>query len=144
MADPSSQHPLSRIAFSFPAEADSIGEIRHLITSEARVLPFTQDELDDIALAVSEVFTNLVQYTPGHRIRGVSEAHPGFFEVRFEVGQSAVAYLEQRQLPTGLSHSGRGIPLIQLLIPTLEIHQREDGHTELRLVKPVIAERRRP
>lgn len=134
--------PLSRIAFSFPADTNSIGEVRHLLTSEARVLPFSQEEIDDIALAISEVFTNLVQYAPGHRIRGISEAHPSYFEVRFEVGTDAENYLQRRQLPPGLSHSGRGIPLVQLLIPTLEIYQRDDGTLELRLIKPIVADKK--
>lgn len=57
-----SQSKARRIAFSFPADPTSVGEVRHLIMAEAQTLPFTPEELDDIALAVSEAFTDLVQH----------------------------------------------------------------------------------
>ncbi|MHB9026579.1 MAG: ATP-binding protein [Armatimonadota bacterium] len=141
MADRATPSPGTRIAFSFPAEPGSISEARHLILSEARTLPFSQDALDDIALAISEAFTNLVQYAPGYRIRGFCEVHPRQLEVRFEIDRSLSRFLDHRQFPTGLSHSGRGIPLLNLLIPQIEILEREDGTTELRLVKPVTPEK---
>ncbi len=132
-----SRMPPARIAFSFPAQPESIGEIRHLIVSEASALPFSAEELDDIALAVSETFTNLVQHARGYRIRGTSEISPRGLDVRFELEQKVNAFTELRQLPGEMAHSGRGIPLLQMLIPTVEIHERADGITELRLVKPV-------
>lgn len=127
----------NRIAFSFPAEPESICEVRHLIVAEARTLPFTPDDLDDIALAVSEAFTNLVQYAPGFRIRGLCAVSPTRLEIRFEVGQNIARYLGERQFPIGLSHSGRGIPLLNMLIPMIDVHERPDGTWELRLIKPV-------
>ena len=133
---PSSQYP-RRIAFSFPADPDSITEVRHLILSEARTLPFTPEDIDDIALAVSEAFTNLVQHSSGYRIRGVCEVRPQQFEVTFEVDRGITNYLEQRNFPAGLSHSGRGIPLLYMLIPTVEVRQQANGTVELHLVKPV-------
>ncbi|MHB9131907.1 MAG: ATP-binding protein [Armatimonadota bacterium] len=131
------QQPVTRVAFSFPAEPDSIPEVRHLIVSEARRLPFSQEDLDDIALAISEAFTNLVQHAPGYRVRGVCEISPLQLEVRFELEQNLSRVIEQRSFPAGLSHSGRGIPLLHLLVPTVEVCQRTDGTAELRLVKPV-------
>lgn len=133
--------PWTRIAFSFPAEPTSIAEVRHLVVSEARTLPFSQQELDDIALAISEAFTNLVQHAPGHRIRGVCEITPVQLEVRFDVEEGASTYTEHRQLPSGLSHGGRGIPLLQMLIPIVEVRQGDNGLTELRLVKPITDEK---
>jgi len=124
-------------AFSFPAVPASISEIRRLVVSEARALPFTENEIDDISLAVSEVFTNLVQYAPGYRIRGVCITQPQQFEIRFEMDESVSAYMERRTLPAGLSYSGRGIPLVHLVIPTVEMQERGDGLWELRLVKPI-------
>jgi len=128
-----------RIAFSFPADVTSIAEVRHLILSEARTLPFSVEELDDIALAVSEAFTNLVQHAGDYRIRGVCEINPRQLEVRFEIESSASKHIERTQLPNGLSVGGRGIPLLHLLIPMVEIRHLADGVTELRLVKPVSA-----
>jgi hypothetical protein len=43
----------------------------------------------------------------------------------------------QRQFPNDLAHGGRGIPLLNLLIPTIDVRERQDGTWELRLVKPV-------
>lgn len=136
MSEAVPQQPGTRVAFSFPAEPESISEIRHLIVSEARLLPFSQDDLDDIALAISEAFTNLVQYAPGYRIRGSCIITPQQLEVRFEVEQNITSYLDRRQFPTGLSHSGRGVPLLNLLIPTVDTQRRADGTWELRLIKP--------
>ena len=129
--------PVHRIAFSFPAETASIGEVRHLILSEAQTLPFTVEELDDIALAISEAFTNLVQHAGGNRIRGVCEVSAHQLEVRFEIEASASQHIARTQLPAGLSIGGRGIPLLHLLLPTVEILHHPDGAAELRLVKPV-------
>jgi len=137
MSEAMPQEQGTRIAFSFPAEPESISEVRHLIVSEAQTLPFTADDLDDIALAISETFTNLVQYAPGYRIRGSCIVTPGQLEVRFEVEQNIAPYLGQRQFPSGLSHSGRGVPLLNLLIPQVDLQQRSDDTWELRLIKPV-------
>ena len=137
MSEAMPQQPGARVAFSFPAEPESISEVRHLIISEARMLPFSPDDLDDIALAISETFTNLVQYAPGYRIRGSCLITPHQLEVRFEVEQNIAPYLGQRQFPSGLSHSGRGVPLLNLLIPQVDLQQRPDNTWELRLIKPV-------
>lgn len=127
----------ARVAFSFPADPDSIGEVRHLIVEEAKTLPFSQDDLDDIALAISEVFTNLVQYAPGYRIRGTVIAQHARLEVTLEVERNISGYLTQRQFPDGLSHRGRGIPLLNLLIPSVSVQARSDGAWELIMIKPV-------
>lgn len=127
----------ARVAFSFPAEPASIAEVRHLILAEARTLPFTEEELDDIQLAISEAFTNMIQHAPGFRVRGVCEVNPDQLEVRFEVEPNIQPFLGRKQLPVGLSHGGRGIPLLHMLFPTVEVRQRPDGTSELRLVKPV-------
>ncbi|HEX2950833.1 MAG TPA: ATP-binding protein [Armatimonadota bacterium] len=125
------------VAFSFPADPNSIGEVRHLVISEARLLPFSPDDIDDIALAVSEAFTNLVQYAPGYRIRGECDVRPNELEIRFDVEPGIRPYINQRIFPAGLARSGRGIPLLNLLIPIVEVKERPDGTWELRLIKPV-------
>lgn len=129
--------PGTHISFSFPAEVESISEIRHLIVSFARVAPFSYDDLDDIALAISEIFTNLLKYTSAFRIHGTCEVTPKHLEVRFDMEQNISQYLGQRQFPHGMSQHGRGIPLVNLLIPVMEMHERVDGRWELRLVKSV-------
>jgi anti-sigma regulatory factor (Ser/Thr protein kinase) len=137
MNDAHPYQPGARIAFSFPAEPESIAQVRHLIVSEASTLPFSKDDLDDIALAVSEAFTNLVQYAPGYRIRGTCGIRCNALDVRFEVEQNISHYLGQHQFPAGMSQGGRGIPLLNLLIPLVEVDKRADGAWELHLVKPV-------
>lgn len=127
----------TRIAFSFPAAPESISEVRHLIVAEACTLPFSPDDVDDIALAVSEAFTNIVQHAHGYRIRGNCEASPASFTVSFEVERGIARYLERRQFPAGMSHGGRGIPLLNLLIPTIEFRETSNGKAELRLVIPL-------
>lgn len=125
-----------RIAFSFPATPASISDVRHLILSEANTLPFSIQDLDDIALAVSEAFTNLVQYAHGYRIRGVCAVENGQLEIRFEVDHALADHLYHRVLPAATAFGGRGIPLLHMLFPTVEI--RHDASVdELRLVKPV-------
>ena len=137
MSGSSAQHGVRRIAFSFPATSASISDVRHLITAEARTLPFSEQEIEDIELAVSEAFTNLVQHAPGYRIRGFCAVSPQEFEIRFEVDQALASHLHRTTLPSVTAFSGRGIPLLHLLIPMVEIHRHEDGSSELRLVKPV-------
>jgi anti-sigma regulatory factor (Ser/Thr protein kinase) len=126
-----------RLAFSYPAVPDAIGDLRRLILNEAGTAAFTDEQLDDLALAVSEAITNIVQYAPGHHIRGVCEVDDRKLVLRLEVEPTIGQYLERAEFPTGLSHSGRGIPLLRLLIPTVEVYHRADGVTELHLVKPV-------
>jgi anti-sigma regulatory factor (Ser/Thr protein kinase) len=137
MSESPIEQPLARVAFSYPAAPSSIREVRRLAVAEARTLPFGPDDLDDIALAVSEAFTNLVQYAPEHRIRGVVEAWRGRLEIRFSVEHELARYLERRQFPGGLSRGGRGIPLLHMLVTIVEVQERSDGTAELRLVKPV-------
>lgn len=138
-ADPHSR--VRRIAFSFPAASGSVSEVRHLIMAEAQTLPFSPEELDDIALAVSEAFTNLVQHSAGFRIRGVCEVTPRQIDVTFEVDQGISKFMERKTFPAGLSHSGRGIPLLHMLIPIVEVRQQANGTAELHLVKPVSEEK---
>ena len=123
--------------FLSPRNRPLVGEVRHLILAEARTLPFSVEDLDDIALAISEAFTNLVQHSPGHRIRGFCLIAPLRLEVTFEVDQGISQYMDRRNFPAGLSHGGRGIPLLHMLIPVVEIHRHADGTAELHLVKPV-------
>ncbi|MHB0937799.1 MAG: ATP-binding protein [Armatimonadota bacterium] len=137
MSDMQAQPAPRRIAFSFPATPTSISDVRHLIVSEARTLPFTEQDLEDIELAVSEAFTNLVQHAQGYRIRGVCEVNERQLEIRFEVDQSLASHLHKKALPSATAFGGRGIPLLHLLIPTVEICRRENGSSELRMVKPV-------
>lgn len=137
MSDTQAHPAPRRIAFSFPATPTSISDVRHLIVAEARTLPFTPQDLDDIELAVSEAFTNLVQHAQGYRIRGTVELGDREIEIRFEVDQSLASHLHNKTLPSATAFSGRGIPLLHLLIPTVEICNRENGSSELRMVKPV-------
>jgi anti-sigma regulatory factor (Ser/Thr protein kinase) len=132
-----SEGPTRRVAFSFPAESSAIAEVRHLIVAEARTLPFSQDELDDLALALSEAFTNLVQHAQGHRIRGSCEVDARQVSVSFELDGNPSPYLQRRPFPAGLASGGRGIPLLQMLVPSVSVVERPDGHYELRLVKPL-------
>mgnify|MGYP001484121466 CR=1 FL=1 len=132
--------PTRELVFSFPATTDSISEARHLVMSEAETLPFTAHELDDINLAVSEVFTNLVQHASGYRIRGVCIAHPRALEICFDVDAALAGHLDKTSLPAITAFSGRGIPLLHMLMPTVEIIRHEDGSSRLRLVKPVAGE----
>src|SRR5512145_1283265 len=99
MSEPRPAEAAKRIAFSFPAETSSISAVRHLVISEAESMPFSDDEIDDIALAVSEAFTNLVQHAEGYRIRGVCEISSRQLEIRFEVDQSLAAHLHKTALP---------------------------------------------
>ena len=135
--------PASRIRFSFPAGTESISEVRRLIVAEARVLPFSEEDLDDIALAISEAFTNLVQHSSGYRIRGACEVRPDQLEVRFEVERGMSRVIDRRQFPPDTAIGGRGIPLLNLLFPNIELRERADGATELRLVKTVKPNARR-
>jgi anti-sigma regulatory factor (Ser/Thr protein kinase) len=137
MCDPVQLQPMTRLAFSYPARPESIREVRHLIVTEAQTLAFSSVAIDDIALAVSEALTNLVQYVPAGQIRGVCETYSARLVIRLEVERGASQFLHRRALPAGLSHSGRGIPLLHLLMPVIEVLQRADGVTELQLVKPV-------
>lgn len=47
----------------------------------------------------------------------------------------------KKTLPAGLSHSGRGIPLLHMLIPIVEVRRQANGTTELHLVKPVLEQK---
>jgi len=141
MSDAQAQSAPRRIAFSFPATPASISDVRHLVTAEARTLPFTPREIEDIELAVSEAFTNLVQHAGGYRIRGVCEVTERQLEIRLEVDQSLARHLHKTALPSATAFGGRGIPLLHLLIPTVEICRHANGSSELRMVKPVTIER---
>lgn len=125
------------MAFSFSATTASISDVRHLVVTEARTLPFSAQAIDDIALAVTEVYTNLVQYAGGHQIRGSCTVLKDALEICFDVDASLGSHLQKTKLPAITAFSGRGIPLLHMLMPTVEIIRLEDGRSRLRLVKPV-------
>jgi anti-anti-sigma factor len=51
-----------RASFSIPCQADTDGEIRRRVTDLAKALPFTEEQIDDIRLAVGEAVSNAVRY----------------------------------------------------------------------------------
>lgn len=110
MSEGHPHHQGTHIAFSFPATPDSISDVRHLVMAEAGILPFTSDDLDDIGLAVTEAFTNIVQHAHGYRIRGVCEIRPDRFIISFEVEKASPGTWNGGSFRRGCRMGGGGFP----------------------------------
>lgn len=81
----------STLEFAVPSRPRMVSAIRSRVRKFAHHMPFTEDELDDIGVAVGEAGTNAVKY--GHGLLGPST-------VKVELSRSADA-LRIRILDTG-------------------------------------------
>jgi len=116
----------------YPAEPPSVSSIRHSLTDFAREQGVAEDIISAAGLAVSEATTNAVV----HAYAGDDQPGTVAVEAGIEDGHLWVTVCDEgrgmrpRPDSPGL---GLGLPLIAQMAAGFEVHERDDGGTEVRM-----------
>lgn len=118
------------LEISLPARAENVGVIRHVLGGVGDALALHPEVLADIKLAVSEACSNVVvhAYVADAGLLDLElTRHDGLLEV---VVRDHGKGMSPRPDSPGL---GVGLPLIASLTEALELVNRSDGGTEVRM-----------
>lgn len=119
------------LEISLPARAENVAVIRHVLGGVGDALALHPEVLSDVKLAVSEACANAV-------VHAYSEGEPGLLDLELA---SQPEHLEivvrdhgRGMMPRADSPGlGVGLPLMASLAETLELTNRTDGGTEVRM-----------
>ena len=137
-----------RTAFELemPAKAKYVGLARLLVGSIARRMHFTEESIDDLKIAISEMCTNAIVHT-----HNGTEGKPPVL-VRYLAGDGSLTVEVRDQGPgfdpeivldherTDLLSKGFGIPLIKSLVDVFECDSHPKGGTIVSITKYLEAE----
>ena len=124
-----------------PAKAKYVGLARLLAGSIARRMRFTEESIDDLKIAISEMCTNAIVHT-----RNGEESKAPIF-VRFLAGDGFLTIEVKDEGPgfdidcvlgresTDLLGKGFGIPLIRSLVDVFECESHPQGGTYVSITK---------
>ncbi len=124
-----------------PANAKYISLARLLAGSIARHMNFSEDSVDDLKIAVSEMCTNAVIHT------GNGTARKAPITIRYIVGEASLTIEVRDQgpgfdplcvlesQPSELLEKGFGIPLIRSLVDVFECDSSPGGGTRVSITK---------
>jgi len=130
-----------------PAKAKYVGLARLLAGSIARRMRFSEENIDDLKIAISEMCTNAIVHTTN----GVREAPP--IRVRYLAGEDFLTVEVEDQGPgfdpecvldregKDLLGKGFGIPLIMSLVDAFECDSDPRSGTVVRVTKFLRAEK---
>jgi serine/threonine-protein kinase RsbW len=133
---------MEKIHKTLESTLQSVDAAEALVLEEARKAGFDQDEADNIGMAIRECMVNAVVH--GNRYNKKKVVH---FDVERTDKQLSVTIGDEGEgfdpssLPDPTSpenllrQSGRGILLIRAFMDEFDLHRREGGGTEVRLVK---------
>lgn len=131
-----------------PAKAKYVGLARLLAGSIARRMRFTEESIDDLKIAISEMCTNAIVHTADGK-----EVNPPIL-VRYLAGKGFLTVEVRDQGPgfdprcvldrerSDLLSKGFGIPLIKSLVDTFECESHPQGGTVVSITKFLEAENR--
>lgn len=122
---------LPDLELSLSARPENVVVVRHLLGGIAAALAITPDRLADVRLAVSEACANAV-------IHAYPEGSPGLIDFEFSSGGGALEIVVRDHgsgmMPrTDSPGFGVGLPLIASVADGLELANRDDGGTEVRM-----------
>jgi serine/threonine-protein kinase RsbW len=127
------------VRLTIPAKAEYIVLGRLALTSFAQLRPFSDEELSDVKLALTEACTNSVRHAY-HDAAGVVEIlyelHPDRLIV--EVSDSGEGFMpssDRDSDPEELAEGGLGLEIIRAVSDELEIEEPSGGGSRLRFVK---------
>ena len=111
-----------RLVTTWPAQADALAGLRHLLRRWLRHHGASEDETYDITVAAQEASANAVEhaYAPGERAFEVEASQSG--------GSVEVVVRDRGQwrAPRG-EHRGRGLPMMQALVDSVDVEQTPEG-----------------
>jgi len=119
------------LEISLPARAENIAVLRHILGGVGDALALDPDVLADLKLAVSEACTNAV-------VHAYDDGEPGLLDLEVSTLSAGVEVVVRdhgrgmapRDDSPGL---GVGLPLMAGLAASLELTNRADGGTEVRM-----------
>ena len=133
-----------------PAETDNLELIRNFVNEIARQLPFTEEEIFHIELAVDEAATNVIQhaYKTNRRKNPIIEVKVEVFADRLEVviGDRGVGFDPEKvqrhdvqEYLKKLKRGGLGLYIIRQLMDEVSFRVQPGKRNEVRMVKRVKA-----
>jgi anti-sigma regulatory factor (Ser/Thr protein kinase) len=124
-ANPLKDPPASAARLTF--DADSLGELRELVTERAEAAGFDRETTDALVLAVNEIATNSIRHGGGSGlIRSWDDGSFLLFQV--EDGGRIDAPLAGRRQPVLDEPGGRGLWLANQLCDLVQVRTFEDGN----------------
>ncbi len=123
--------PAPDLEISLPARAENVAVIRHVLGGIGDALALHPEILSDVKLAVSEACANAV-------VHAYAEDEPGLLDVDLSTGAEDIEIVVRDHgrgmMPRADSPGlGVGLPLMASLAESLELTNRADGGTEVRM-----------
>jgi serine phosphatase RsbU (regulator of sigma subunit)/anti-sigma regulatory factor (Ser/Thr protein kinase) len=115
-----------RMRSSWPADAEALGALRHLLRRWLAQWGAGRDESYDITVAVQEACANAVEhaYAPGPAAFDVEATH--------DRGHVAITVRDRGKWRAARGeHRGRGLPMMMALMESVDVHHGEEGTTVL-------------
>lgn len=119
------------LELSLPARADNVAVIRHVLGGLGDALDLDPEVLADVRLAVSEACANAV-------VHAYAGEEPGLLDLEVTAGEDEIEVVVRDHgrgmMPRADSPGlGVGLPLMASLSESLELTNRTDGGTEVRM-----------
>jgi len=123
--------PVPELEITLPARAENVAVIRHVLGGVGDVLALHPEVLCDVKLAVSEACANAV-------VHAYAEGQPGLLDVELSTSPEQLEIVVRDHgrgmMPRADSPGlGVGLPLMAGLSESLELTNRSDGGTEVRM-----------
>jgi anti-sigma regulatory factor (Ser/Thr protein kinase) len=123
--------PVPDLEISLPARAENVAVIRHVLGGIGDALALHPEVLSDVKLAVSEACANAV-------VHAYVEGEPGLLDVELSTESGGIEVVVRDHgrgmVPRADSPGlGVGLPLMASLAESLELTNRTDGGTEVRM-----------
>ncbi len=119
------------LELKLPARAENVAVIRHVLSGIGDALSLHPEVLSDVKLAVSEACSNAVVHAYG-------EGEPGLLDLEISAHSAQIEVVVRDHgrgmMPRADSPGlGVGLPLMASLTESLELTNRTDGGTEVRM-----------
>lgn len=125
--------PTAAVRLTVPAVLDEIGAVRRELTRAVLDAGDDRSVAHDIALAASELCTNVVQYASTDDYRVTCHRHDGRWVL--EVSHADGVDLDGPDQVPASSQGGRGLMIVRALMDTVELVDADDG-TAIRCTTP--------
>ena len=123
--------PQPDLEISLPARAENVAVIRHVLGGVGDALALHPEVLSDVKLAVSEACANAV-------VHAYADGEPGLLDLELSTNATHLEIIVRDHgrgmMPRADSPGlGVGLPLMASLSESLELTNRADGGTEVRM-----------
>lgn len=117
--------PTAAVHLTVPAVLDEIGGVRRELTRAVIDAGDDRSVAHDIALAASELCTNVVQYASTDDYRVTCERHDDHWVLEVSHADDVDVHGPDQVSPS--SRGGRGLMIVRALMDTVELVEVDDG-----------------